>query len=60
VNHMELSPNYAGTLIAMTSTIANAIGILSPFFTGYVTNNNVIKMNKKKQNITPRLVLLFP
>jgi hypothetical protein len=40
---MELSPNYAGTLIAMTSTIANTIGILSPFFTGYVTNNNVIK-----------------
>jgi len=39
---MELSPNYAGTLIGLTATSANAIGFLAPLIAGHVTNNNVI------------------
>jgi hypothetical protein len=38
---MELSPNFAGTLMGMTTTFANMTGILGPLFTGAITNNNV-------------------
>ena len=40
---MELSPNYAGTLMGMTTTFANMTGFLGPLFTGAITNNNVSK-----------------
>jgi len=39
---MELSPNYAGTLVGMTTTFANVAGFLGPLFVGEITNNNVI------------------
>ena len=41
VNHMELSPNYAGTLMGMTTMMANMTGFIGPFFAGAITNNNV-------------------
>jgi hypothetical protein len=39
---MELTPNFAGSLMGMTTMIANTTGFLAPLFTGAVTNNNVI------------------
>ena len=38
---MELTPNFAGTLMGMTTMVANTTGFLAPLFTGAVTNNNV-------------------
>ena len=32
-NHMELSPNYAGTLMGITNTIANCSGFIAPYVT---------------------------
>merc|ERR1712038_237532 len=40
VNHMDLSPNFAGTLMGITNTIANIFGCLAPMFVGKMTNNN--------------------
>jgi len=38
---MELTPNFAGTLMGMTTMIANTTGFLAPLFSGAVTNDNV-------------------
>jgi len=40
VNHMDLSPNFAGTLMGITNTVANMAGFLAPMFVGKMTNNN--------------------
>lgn len=44
LNHGELSPNYAGTLFGMTNTVANVCGFVTPFVTGYITQDNVITL----------------
>ena len=41
VNHMDLSPNFAGTLMGITNTVANTAGFLAPMFVGQITNDNV-------------------
>ena len=41
VNHVELSPNYAGTLFGMTNMIANLTGFVTPLAAGAITNNDV-------------------
>ncbi len=44
---MDLSPNYAGTLMGITNTFANMGGFAAPYFTGYITNGNVSFMLNK-------------
>ncbi len=46
VNHVELSPNYAGTLMGITNGAANLTGFAAPYFTGWLVNSHVrpIKM----------------
>ena len=39
-NHMELSPNYAGTLMGITNMIANFAGFITPYVAGVLVNNN--------------------
>ncbi len=41
VNHVDLSPTYAGTLMGITNTFANVCGFLAPYVAGAVTNGNV-------------------
>lgn len=38
INHMDLSPNFAGTLMGFTNTIANTMSILGPITVGYIVN----------------------
>ena len=40
-NHIDIAPNYAGTLVAITNTCATVPGIIVPFFVGYMTKGNV-------------------
>jgi len=42
VNHVDLSPNYAGTLMGLTNTAANVCGFLAPYVAGVITQGNVI------------------
>lgn len=42
-NHIDIAPNYAGTLMAITNTCATLPGIIMPIFVGAVTNKNVSK-----------------
>ncbi|KAH8297988.1 hypothetical protein KR018_003955, partial [Drosophila ironensis] len=39
-NHIDIAPNFAGTLVALTNTVATLPGIVVPLFVGYVTKGN--------------------
>ncbi|CAL1689630.1 unnamed protein product [Lasius platythorax] len=39
VNHMDLSPNFAGTLMGFTNAIASACGILAPLIAGVIVRD---------------------
>ena len=41
VNALELSPNYAGSIRAMASTIANIQGFLAPTIIALIIEDNV-------------------
>lgn len=38
LNHMDLAPNFAGTLMGLTNCVATLAGVLAPFVTGYIIN----------------------
>lgn len=40
-NHIDIAPNYAGTLMAITNTAATLPGIIMPIFVGTITHGNV-------------------
>ncbi|XP_012523232.1 putative inorganic phosphate cotransporter isoform X2 [Monomorium pharaonis] len=40
VNHMDLSPNFAGPLMGFTNTIASACGIIAPLAAGLIINDS--------------------
>ncbi|KAJ2945477.1 hypothetical protein O0L34_g289 [Tuta absoluta] len=39
-NHIDIAPNFAGTLMAITNTIATIPGIVVPIFVGVLTHGN--------------------
>ncbi|XP_030383190.1 sialin-like [Scaptodrosophila lebanonensis] len=39
-NHIDIAPNFAGTLMALTNTLATLPGIIVPLYVGYVTKGN--------------------
>ena len=41
VNHLDLSPKFAGTLMGITSAIGNTSGFLAPLVTGLIVDKNV-------------------
>lgn len=36
LNHMDLSPNFAGSLMGLTNSLANIMSILGPITVGYI------------------------
>ena len=40
-NHIDIAPNYAGTLMALTNTAATIPGFIVPVFVGEMTHGNV-------------------
>ncbi len=51
-NHIDIAPNFAGTLMALTNTAATIGGIFVPIFVGAVTHGNV-KIQFKYKNFSP-------
>ena len=41
VNHLDLSPEYAGLLFGITNTVANLAGFVAPLIAGTITNGYV-------------------
>lgn len=50
VNHLDISPRFAGILMSFTNCLANLAGLLAPVAVGYIIDNKVS---------TWRLFLLF-
>lgn len=46
-NHIDIAPNFAGTLMAITNTAATIPGIIVPIFVGRITHGNVGLANKQ-------------
>lgn len=40
VNHMDLSPNFAGSLMGLTNSIANIMSILGPITVGVILSDD--------------------
>ena len=40
INHMELSPNYAGTLMGIANMVGNVTGFVAPYVSGDWVNHN--------------------
>jgi len=38
--HIDMAPNYAGTLLGITNGFANIMGFLAPTFTGFIINQH--------------------
>ncbi|XP_046628021.1 putative inorganic phosphate cotransporter [Neodiprion virginianus] len=43
VNALDLSPNYSGTLMAMTTTVVAVAGVLAPYAVGVLTPNQTLQ-----------------
>ena len=41
VNHLDISPRYAGILLGITNCAATIPGIVGPYVVGFLTNNEV-------------------
>jgi cyanate permease len=41
LNHIDLSPNYAGTMMGITSCIANIMSIIGPLLVGFIVTQEV-------------------
>lgn len=39
-NHIDIAPNFAGTLVALTNTVATIPGIVVPIFVGHLTEKD--------------------
>lgn len=44
VNHLDISPRFAGLLMSFTNCIANLAGLLAPITVGEIIDDSVIKM----------------
>lgn len=44
VNHLDISPRFAGILMSFTNCIANLAGLLAPITVGEIIDKSVIKM----------------
>jgi hypothetical protein len=41
LNHIDLSPNYAGTMMGITNCLANIMSIVAPLLVGFIVTNEV-------------------
>lgn len=44
-NHIDIAPNFAGTLMALTNTVATIPGIVVPIFVGKLTETDVSNLH---------------
>lgn len=51
-NHIDIAPNFAGSLVAMTNVVATIPGFVVPVFVGQLTHGNVSNKAKTTSNST--------
>lgn len=45
-NHIDIAPNFAGTLVAITNCVATIPGFVVPIFVGKLTHGNVSNLKR--------------
>lgn len=59
-NHMDLAPNFAGTLMGITNSISNVTSILGPLLVGFIVTDNVrLIIEKKKKFFNIKIIFMF-
>lgn len=58
-NHMELAPNFAGTLMGITNSLANVTSILGPLLVGFVVKDSVRNKCQLIINIYTIYIVLY-
>lgn len=51
VNHMDLSPNFAGTLMGITNGVGNLMSIIGPLIVGYIISPDEVCVNGQTNNM---------
>lgn len=41
INHMDLSPNFAGIMFGLTNMVANLFGLIAPNVIGFIVTDSV-------------------
>lgn len=59
VNHLDISPRFAGILMAFTNCLANLAGLLAPLTAGYVIKGKVVVNCSIFSNITLILMIII-
>ena len=47
---MDLSPNYAGTMMGMSNMVANVMGFVTPMVIGFIIEGNVSVNRRENSN----------
>lgn len=50
VNHLDISPRFAGILMSLTNCLANLAGLLAPIVAGYVIDKRVSSWKTSRSN----------
>lgn len=58
-NHIDIAPNFAGTLVAITNCAATIPGFVVPIFVGKLTHGNVNIYNKILLTMINRILLIL-
>lgn len=53
INHMDLSPNYAGLLMGITNTAASSGGIIAPLLVGFLVDDPVKPLKRESNRHGP-------
>ncbi len=56
MNHVDIAPNYAGTLMGITNMCANVTGFITPYVTGAIINDKVKKTFPTSKQSTCRWI----
>lgn len=51
INHIDLTPNFAGALMGVGQTFGTFMGVLGPMFVGFVVTDIVSSYAKYSQNV---------
>lgn len=54
VNPLDLSPNYAGSIMALTNGIGAITGVVAPTLVGFLTPNVSAELPHKQQHINEK------
>lgn len=59
VNHIDLAPNFAGTMMSLSNTGANFCSVVAPITAGFVLQDEVVIMNIKSFYLSDKMLIIL-